>query len=205
MGVVLPGLLGLMLNQVARTKERAKLDRSYAIEAERNRISRDLHDTLGQQLGYLHFKLDQLAGSDVDGHADEVRRQLLEMRDLSNEAYEHVTSTLSTLRNSGVSTIGETLLAHARWVASGRLRSPAGAGRPASTSTAIRARTDIVHFPRSDRQRREARCSEASHDQYRLGNQLRGHPRLRRWSRFQRRGSCASRAFRPDGDERASA
>jgi signal transduction histidine kinase len=118
MGIVLPVLLGLMLNQVARTKERAKLDRSYAIEAERNRISRDLHDTLGQQLGYLHFKLDQLADSDVDGHGDEVRRQLLEMRDLSNEAYEHVTSTLSMLRDSGVSTIGEILLAHAMWVSS---------------------------------------------------------------------------------------
>ena len=118
LGVVLPGTLGLVLNQLAQTKERAKRDRSFAVEAERNRISRDLHDTLGQQLGYLHFKLDQLAGSDTGCQAEEVHRQLLEMRDLSNEAYEQVSGTLSLLRNSGVSTIGQTLLAHAMWVGS---------------------------------------------------------------------------------------
>jgi signal transduction histidine kinase len=118
LGIVLPGLLGLVLTQLARTKERAKLDRADAVEAERSLISRDLHDTLGQQLGYLHFKLDQLASGDVSYQGDELRRQLTEMRDLSNEAYEQVTGTLSMLRSSGVSTIGETLLAHAMWVGS---------------------------------------------------------------------------------------
>ena len=118
LGIVLPGLLGLVLNQIARTKERAKVDRADAVEAERSLISRDLHDTLGQQLGLLHFKLDQLASGDVSNQGDELRRQLAEMRDLSNEAYEQVTDTLIMLRNSGVSTIGETLLAHATWVGS---------------------------------------------------------------------------------------
>jgi two-component system, NarL family, nitrate/nitrite sensor histidine kinase NarX len=118
LGIVLPGLLGLVLDQLVRNKERAKLDRSYAVEAERNVISRDLHDTLGQHLSFLHFKLDQLASGDVSNQRDELRRQLAEMRDLSNEAYEHVTGTLTILRNSDASTIGETLLAYAKWIGS---------------------------------------------------------------------------------------
>jgi signal transduction histidine kinase len=78
--------------------QRSEMIRAAATEAERRRIARDLHDTLGQQIGYLHLKLDQLTGEDALGEIAAVRRELERARDVANEAYEQVRGMLVTLR-----------------------------------------------------------------------------------------------------------
>jgi signal transduction histidine kinase len=78
--------------------ERSAAIRAEATEAERKRIAQDLHDTLGQSLGYLHFKLDQLSGDGVLREIGAIRQELERMRDVANESYEQVRSTLTDLQ-----------------------------------------------------------------------------------------------------------
>jgi signal transduction histidine kinase len=78
--------------------QRAEVIQVRATEIERKRIARDLHDTLGQSLAYLHLKLDQLTGDDALGEIGAIRKDLERMRDVSNEAYQKVRATLDDLR-----------------------------------------------------------------------------------------------------------
>ena len=96
--------------------ERSAAIQSEAVEAERQRIARDLHDTLGQSLGFLHFKLDQLAADGALHEIDEIRQELERMRDVANEAYVQVRGTLVELKSAGAKTLGAALLKQARSV-----------------------------------------------------------------------------------------
>lgn len=87
-----------------------------ALEKERARIARDLHDSLGQSLGYLRLKLDEFSMEDAPYTLSQIRGQLARMRDVSNESYELVRSMLAAARPSNSAALNATLQAQARSV-----------------------------------------------------------------------------------------
>jgi|GEM_PF-1546153 len=91
--------------------------RAAAIEHERLRIARDLHDSLGQSLGYLHLKLGTLSMNDVRQKKEQMLQQeLSQMSDVANEAYEIVRSMLAAARPTDSIDLGTALLADAKSV-----------------------------------------------------------------------------------------
>lgn len=65
---------------------------------ERRRITHELHDTLAQQVFYLHLGLDQLAGDRAIYDGEATRRRIASMRDVAADVYEQVRNNLSILR-----------------------------------------------------------------------------------------------------------
>ncbi|MFO7743525.1 MAG: sensor histidine kinase [Anaerolineae bacterium] len=84
------------------------------IEAERKRIARDLHDTLGQSIGYLHLKLDQLTSDATLKEIVAIRRQLEHMSIVANESYEQVRSVVTGLHAPTANELAATLEERAR-------------------------------------------------------------------------------------------
>jgi signal transduction histidine kinase len=65
---------------------------------ERRRITYDLHDSLAQQIGFLHLALDRLtADGEIAGNA-QLQGELEQMRVIAGDAYERIRATLSLLR-----------------------------------------------------------------------------------------------------------
>ncbi len=95
-------LLSDLASEMAQAIERARLqaiarDIQRSSEAERQRIARDLHDTLGQSITYLRMKLDQLSSQDTLTSIASIRKDLERMRDMANTAYDQVRGTLAYL------------------------------------------------------------------------------------------------------------
>lgn len=63
--------------------------RRLAIETERNRIARDIHDTVAQSLFGIVYSLDACITM-LPQKADDVRTELIELRSLANNAHEEV-------------------------------------------------------------------------------------------------------------------
>jgi signal transduction histidine kinase len=82
---------------IADSREVERLSHEARLR-ERQRIAHELHDTLAQQVFYLHLGLDELA----DGHAtvdsDAARRKIASMRDVAADVYEQIRHNLSILR-----------------------------------------------------------------------------------------------------------
>jgi len=79
--------------------ERIQAEASYI---ERQRIARDLHDRLGQNLAYLHFKLDQLAfhaGQVTPNEIQSIQADLEQMRQVADTAYQQIRGALNNLRS----------------------------------------------------------------------------------------------------------
>ena len=66
--------------------------------AERRSVSHYLHDHLGQSLGYLHIKLDQLLTDPGELSLEKVLGDLELMRNAADESYEIVRGVLETMR-----------------------------------------------------------------------------------------------------------
>ncbi|MCB9101103.1 MAG: PAS domain S-box protein [Anaerolineales bacterium] len=91
--------------------------RTEALEAERSRIARHLHDTLGQNIGYLRLKLDEFTLSNrYLPEPGVLRQELVRMRDVADEAYELVRSILAAAHLSNSSDLTTVLLAKAKVV-----------------------------------------------------------------------------------------
>lgn len=65
---------------------------------ERMRIARNLHDTLGQNVGYLRLKLEQLSSAQLSADINDLQSDLTKMLRIADEAYEQVRNTLEDLR-----------------------------------------------------------------------------------------------------------
>ena len=78
-------------------ERRARLtsELSNVARGERLLIARDLHDTLGQNLGYLHLKLDQFTQEGFSLKPEQMKPELETMHLVADEAYELVRGTLA--------------------------------------------------------------------------------------------------------------
>jgi two-component system nitrate/nitrite sensor histidine kinase NarX len=75
-------------------------ERQGAILAERERIAREMHDSMAQVLGVLHFRLRALETSVEHLEAPGVVTGLAELADLAEEAYRDVRESILGLRES---------------------------------------------------------------------------------------------------------
>jgi PAS domain S-box-containing protein len=91
-------------------RKQAEIER----EKERARIARDLHDSLGHSIAYLHLKLDQLAGQRTVAKNQDVRRDLARLRDVANEAYALVRGMLASTLPTYSTDFATALLVEAR-------------------------------------------------------------------------------------------
>ena len=64
-------------------------------------IARDLHDTIGQNIGYLRMKLDHLSETNQPNQLD-LRTEATNMLNVANESYDLIRGTLSVLRSGGL-------------------------------------------------------------------------------------------------------
>ncbi len=70
--------------------------RRLAVETERNRIARDIHDTVAQSLFGIVYSLDACINM-LPARADEVRNELIELRSLANNAHDEVRRSIFDL------------------------------------------------------------------------------------------------------------
>ncbi len=70
--------------------------RRLAVETERNRIARDIHDTVAQSLFGIVYSLDACI-SMLPAQADEVRKELIELRSLASGAHDEVRRSIFDL------------------------------------------------------------------------------------------------------------
>ncbi len=101
----------VVIHEITARKE-AELER----QRERTRIARDLHDSLGHSIGYLHLTLDQLASSQTRDDLLVLRQPIEQMRDVANEAYEMVRGMLAALLPANSTDLATALLVRARSV-----------------------------------------------------------------------------------------
>jgi signal transduction histidine kinase len=85
------------LEAAREQKARRLSDLANAARAERLMIARDLHDTLGQNLGYLHLKLDQFARDNGFHDLQVIKPDVEQMRIVADESYELVRGALAIL------------------------------------------------------------------------------------------------------------
>ncbi|MGZ6346681.1 MAG: sensor histidine kinase, partial [Anaerolineales bacterium] len=77
-------------------------------------VSHYLHDHLGQSLGYLHLKMDQLLTNKEQLSLDTVLDDLELMRNAADESYGIVRGVLETIRPETTQTLTNLLLEYAR-------------------------------------------------------------------------------------------
>lgn len=84
--------------------------------AERRIVSSYVHDQLGQNLGYLHLKLDQLGANESAIQSKEVRKDLKHLQEVANESYEIVRDILKKIQPETIPHLTNLLREHAKTV-----------------------------------------------------------------------------------------
>jgi signal transduction histidine kinase len=87
-----------------------------AVQNERKRIARHLHDTLGQNLAYLRLMLDKMRMNGNLQEINTIQKELERMQDVANEANEQIRHTMDTLRLEKETQLADLLLAQAQEV-----------------------------------------------------------------------------------------
>lgn len=89
------------LASIAITSSRLRdRDRLNATVAERERIARELHDSLAQVLGVTHLRLRAMGGNPAVLAAPDVAREVEDLADLAQDAYHDVREAILGLRSS---------------------------------------------------------------------------------------------------------
>jgi len=86
--------------------------------AERRSVSQYLHDHLGQNLGYLHIKLDQLIMQRQQLSLEKVLNDLEMMRNAASDSYKIMRGILEKLHPETTMTLTNLLLEHAKKISS---------------------------------------------------------------------------------------
>lgn len=81
---------------------------------ERERIARYLHDSLAQTLSFLQSRLTNLTSEAMLLDVSSLQRELKQMRDASNEAYNQVKETILAMRVEGDVDLSESLITQAK-------------------------------------------------------------------------------------------
>lgn len=93
---------------VRRTRELAEMNEAMAVVRERQRIARELHDSIAQNLGYLHLGLATLEAEIAAGRTARVEEALAELRKAAREAYEEARQAIFGLRSMVARSLGLT-------------------------------------------------------------------------------------------------
>ncbi len=86
--------------------------------AERRTVSGYVHDQLGQNLGYLHLKLDQLGNRKALGKSRDLYTELHQLQSVANESYEIVRDILKRIQPDTIPHLTNILREHSRKIAS---------------------------------------------------------------------------------------
>ena len=105
--------MAISLRAAQENQLRELLAAQKATEATRQGITRDMHDTLAQNLAYMQLKLDQMLDLDKLQQAEEFNKDLYKLRDVADESYELVRSTLGALHPANSRRLAEILSQHA--------------------------------------------------------------------------------------------
>lgn len=89
--------IAIAMETARERRARLNSEMSNVARGERLLIARDLHDTLGQNLGYLHLKLDQFTRDGIDPATIQLKPEMERMRQVADEAYELVRSALAIM------------------------------------------------------------------------------------------------------------
>jgi signal transduction histidine kinase len=87
--------------------------RKYSLNAEQQRIARDVHDTLGHSLAFLRLRLDHISMEFEQPGMDKVRQEVEALRDVAKEAYDQMRDVLTQLNSESDSGLNETLISYA--------------------------------------------------------------------------------------------
>jgi signal transduction histidine kinase len=96
-------LLGAFADMAAiavRTEHLHEAEEQWTIHAERDRIARELHDSLAQVLGVIHLRLRALESRASDEASDALAAELSEIADTADEAYGDVREAILGLRET---------------------------------------------------------------------------------------------------------
>jgi signal transduction histidine kinase len=104
-------VIALLANQ--DRKRLSELQSAQVAMAERRMVSAFVHDRLGQNLGYLHLKLDQLGRNENVTKSEKVQTDLSRLREVANESYEIVRDILRKLQPETVPNLTNLLKEHA--------------------------------------------------------------------------------------------
>jgi nitrate/nitrite-specific signal transduction histidine kinase len=85
---------------------------------ERRTVSNFIHDQLGQNLGYLHLKLDLLVENNKLENTKEIRTELKQLRDVANKSYGIVRDILKSIQSETVPNISNLLREQAETISS---------------------------------------------------------------------------------------
>lgn len=103
---------------IQSSQDRRRLSEMQSAEvamAERRMVSTYVHDQLGQNLGYMHLKLDQLS-SDEHMSTMDLPKELNRLREVANESYEIVRDILKKMQPETIPHLTNLLHEHARTV-----------------------------------------------------------------------------------------
>jgi signal transduction histidine kinase len=96
-------LLGALADMAAiavRTERLHEAEEQWTIHAERDRIARELHDSLAQVLGVIHLQLRALESRAVDEASHTMAGELSQLAETADEAYQDVREAILGLRET---------------------------------------------------------------------------------------------------------
>lgn len=96
-------LLGALADMAAiavRTTRLHEAEEQWTIHAERDRIARELHDSLAQVLGVIHLQLRALETRAVDEASHTMAGELSQLAETADEAYQDVREAILGLRET---------------------------------------------------------------------------------------------------------
>jgi signal transduction histidine kinase len=96
-------LLGALADMAAiavRTARLHEAEEQWTIHAERDRIARELHDSLAQVLGVIHLQLRALEARAVDEASHTMAGELSQLAETADEAYQDVREAILGLRET---------------------------------------------------------------------------------------------------------